>query len=201
MDQVSLYILNTSLVKDNKSFVLSYVTEERKQKALKLKSEKDQLLCLGGGYLLKRYLPKGEIKVTSTRKPYLEDGPYFNISHSGDYIVLAIHEKRELGVDIEKIDASRLDAIKYVLNEEESTFNEVNTLFEIWSNKESLIKCRGTGIKDIKKVSGLPLEGVRESNGSYYSKVMVYEGYSLSVTLKKKEPFEIVINKVESLDK
>ena len=196
MDKVNLYILHTSLVKDNYEFVLSFVDEQRKETALKYAHEKDRLLSLGAGYLLKKHLPNKEIKKTSSGKPFIEGGPQFNISHSGEYVVLAIHPSRPVGVDIERIDDKKLDAIKYVLNDEEKGINEVHDLFRIWSNKESLIKCTSIGLKDIRKVKGLPLERVREG---YYTKSMIYDGYSLSITLKDEEPFELSLFKISTI--
>ena len=196
MDKVTLYILHTSLIKDNYEFVLSFVDEQRKETALKYVHEKDRLLSLGAGYLLKKYLPNEEIKKTSSGKPFIEGGPEFNISHSGEYVILAIHPSRPVGVDIERIDDKKLDAIKYVLNNEEKDIADVNDLFRLWSNKESLIKCTSIGLKDIRKVNGLPLEGVREG---YYTKSMIYDGYSLSITLKDEEPFELSLFKINTI--
>ena len=193
MKEATIHILHASLIKDNLSFLLSFVDENRKEKALKYAKEKDQLLSLGAGYLMKKYLPKGEIKTTESGKPYLEDGPYFNISHSGEYVVLAINSEADVGVDVEKIDENRRESVKFVSNKEEKEIEDINSLFQIWSNKESLIKCMGTSIGDIKNINGLPLEGMRVINGeNYYTKSMIYNGYSLSVTLKDKEPFAIV---------
>lgn len=200
MDQLNIYILNTTLVKRHLSFVSSFVDEKRREKAEKYAHEKDRLLSFGAGYLLKKYLPKGEIKEMENGKPYLEDGPFFNISHSGEYVVLAIHPTKEVGIDIEKIDSNRVDAIRFVLNEEEKKTNDTTTLFQIWSNKESLAKCISTGLKDMKNINGFPLEGNRTINEeNYYSKSMIYDNYSLSVSLKGKEPFDININRVEEI--
>ena len=200
MDQLNIYILNTILVKRHLSFIYSFVDEKRREKAERYAHEKDQLLSFGAGYLLKKYLPKGEIKEMKNGKPYLEDGPFFNISHSGEYVVLAIHPTKEVGIDIEKIDESRVDAIRFVLNKDEKKTNDTTTLFQIWSNKESLAKCISTGLKDMKNISGFPLEGNRTINEeNYYSKSMIYDNYSLSVSLKGKEPFDININRVEEI--
>jgi len=197
MNEVIIYALHTSLIKDKRLFVMSFIDEKRREKAEKFINEKDQLLSLGAGYLLRRYLPKGEIKITDSGKPYLEDGPFFNISHSDEYVVLAVHPSRDVGVDIERINEKRLDGIQYVLLEEEKNVIDINDLFRIWSNKESIIKCLSTGLKDIKKVKGLPLEGEGQD---YYTKSMIYDGYSLSVTLKGNEPFDIKINRVTKLE-
>ena len=201
MTKVVLYLLHTSLVKNKLSFVTNFVSEERKEKAQKFVQEKDRLLSLGAGYLIKRYLHIEDLLETKSGKPYLKDGPFFNISHSGEYVLLAIHEQREVGVDIERIDEKKIGAIKFVLNEKEKGINDTNTLFQMWSNKESLIKCLSTGIKDIKKVDALPLEGNHTiNNEEYFVKSMMYDGYSLSVSLKGKEPFNILINHVKNFD-
>lgn len=201
MGEVTVYILQTSLVKKHLSFVSSFVDEKRKEKAERYIQEKDQLLSFGAAYLLKKYLPNGEIKENENGKPYLEKGPFFNISHSGEYVLLAIHSNRDVGVDNERITENKLDGIRFILNEEEKKISELSTLFLIWSNRESLIKCMGTGIRDIKKISGLPLEGIRTVDEvQYYTKSMIYENYSLSVTLKGNEPFNINIKRIDNLE-
>ena len=200
MDQLNIYILNTTLVKRHLSFIYSFVDEKRREKAERYAHEKDQLLSFGAGYLLKKYLPEGEIKEMENGKPYLENGPFFNISHSGEYVVLVIHPTKEVGIDIEKIDENRVSTIRFVLNEDEKKTNDITNLFQIWSNKESLAKCTSTGLKDIRDINGLPLEGKRTINGEdYYSKAMVYDGCSLAVSLKGKEPFDINIHRVDAI--
>ena len=200
MDEVKIYILHTSIVKDNLSFISSFVNEQRKERAERYLQEKDRLLSYGAGYLLKKYLPSEDFKETSSGKPYLEDGPCFNVSHSGEYVVLAIHPNRDIGVDIERINEKKLDTIRYVLNEEEKKIEDIESLFRIWSNKESLIKCLSLYLLDIKTASGLPLEGLKVvKDKDYYCKSMIYDNYSLSVTLKGKEPFDLVINRINNL--
>lgn len=199
MDDVIIYIIHTSLVESHLSYIASFISEKRKQKASKIINENDRLLSIGAGYLLKKYLPDGDILISQSGKPYLVDGPFFNISHSGEYALLAVHSTREVGVDIERIDIKKIDAIRYVLSVEEKSVTDVNTLFRIWSNKESLVKCQSTGIKDIKKVSGLPLEGTRILDEEYYSKSMIYNGYSLSITLKGNEPCNVKIQEIKNV--
>jgi len=201
MNEVVVYILNTHLVKNNLKFVLNFVDANRKVKALKFVQEKDQLLSLGAGYLVKKYLPQENISETKSGKPYLKNGPYFNVSHSGEYVVLVIHDSREVGVDIERINDSKVDGIKHVLSDKEKSVSDTNTLFLLWSNKESLIKCLSAGIQDIKIVSGLPLEGIRTiNNEDFYTRSEIYDNYSLSVTLKGSEPFNIAIKPITSLE-
>ena len=201
MDETIIYIIPTSLIKDHYAFVFSCADEKRKMKVNKYVNEKDKLLSLGVGYLMYKYLPKGEVLVTKSGKPYLANGPFFNISHSGEYAVLAVHPSRDVGVDIERIDEKKLDSIKFVLGDEEKDIKDINTLFQIWSNKESLIKCMSTGLKDIRNVKGLPLEGLRTVDGSEYFNISTcYDGYSLAISLKGKEPFNINMKRIEVLE-
>ena len=196
METVTVHIINIDYVKKNFDTIKSLVSKERIKKAESFKYEEDQLRSLGAGYLIYKFLNNPEIKYKENRKPYIENGPYFNISHSGKYIVLVIHGSREIGVDIEEIDEKHIKTIKYVLSNEEQT-DDLNTLFQLWSAKESLVKCNSKGVGDIRKSVGSPLNGKKiYENEEYYVQTMIYNGYSLSVTIKGNEPFEM---KVEEL--
>ena len=194
MKSDTVYIIQKQLIKGNLDYVLSFIDEKRKEKALKLPTEDGRLLSLGAAHLMKKHLPNKEINENEYGKPYIEGGPFFNISHSGDYSVLAIHPSREVGVDIEKINETKINAIKYTLSEDEKKENNPETLFRMWSNKESIVKCISTGLNDIKKVNALPLNGPRKIGPkSYFTKSELYKGYSLSITLEGEEEFEIEI--------
>ena len=191
MKKIIIRLLSTESVKESLSFVMSYIDEDRLHKAKKFKQEKDQLQSLGAAYLIKKYLPNKKIEYPLKKKPFIKDGPYFNISHSGKYIVLAIDDEEDVGVDIERIDEKKIEAIKFV-SEERIDSIDTNDIFKIWTNKESLIKCRGTGISEIRFAPGLPLEGLRNfCNKEYFTKSLIYDGYSLSLTRKGNLPFEI----------
>lgn len=43
------------------------------------------------------------ITLSTYGKPYCDNAPFFNISHSGDYIALAIHPSRTVGIDVEQM--------------------------------------------------------------------------------------------------
>ena len=201
MSDIIAYLLHIDLIRKHSSTLFSFCDEDRKVKANRFIQEKDRLLCIGAGYLLKRYLPEGPVKVTPSGKPYLADGPSFNLSHSGEYVLLGVSKTREIGVDIERINPSKIDGIRFVLSDEEKRITDDETLFRMWTNKESLTKCKGTGIQDIKSVNGLPLEGPRTLDEEhYYTTSMLEQGYALSVTLKGDEPFQISIKLITALE-
>lgn len=88
-------------------------------------------------------------------KPYLKEYPNFNfnISHSGDYVLCAIDDK-PIGVDIEEIKHMEFKEIaknffttkefQYIVMED-SKF-QLDRFYEIWTLKESYIKCCGRGL-------------------------------------------------------
>lgn len=43
------------------------------------------------------------VNIGTHGKPFSPYGPFFNISHSGDYITLAIHPFRPVGIDVERL--------------------------------------------------------------------------------------------------
>ncbi|WP_160673398.1 4'-phosphopantetheinyl transferase superfamily protein [Clostridium sp. C8-1-8] len=88
-------------------------------------------------------------------KPYLEEYPNFsfNISHSGDYVLCAIDGK-PIGVDVEEIKPIDYEGIvksfftekefEYIVSKELKL--SLNRFYEIWTLKESYIKCCGHGL-------------------------------------------------------
>lgn len=87
-------------------------------------------------------------------KPFIADKEniFFNISHSGDYVVCAVSD-REIGIDIEKRAKARMEvAGRFFHKQEVQALNamsgdEQNKLFyDYWSVKESFLKYIGTGL-------------------------------------------------------
>ena len=196
METVNLYVVNIELGIKHKQFLLESVNEEQKEKALSFAYEIDQVRSLLSSYL-KNQLSKDKLLKKKMGKPYFDHGPFFNISHSGELVALAICEDSNVGIDIEKVDEKKINGIKSILCENEKNTKNPGDLFKIWSNKESILKCRLEPLIDVRKVSGLPFDGVRElDNRLYYTKSMIYEGYSLSATVEGDKPFKLNIKNV-----
>ena len=114
--------------------------------------------------ILGRYLdlPPAEIKfeLGEFGKPYIDslptvDGLSFNLSHSGEYILIAIGCNREVGVDVEKIrpqiDLEGIARRFFSPREVESLFKiedelRLEAFFRCWTRKEAYVKARGGGL-------------------------------------------------------
>lgn len=90
------------------------------------------------------------IQTSEYGKPYIGEGLYFNISHSGRFVVLAINPYDEIGIDIqEKNPVSDYAAEMFFsrnilghrsINERMAFYNSY-----LWCRYEAFLKCLGVG--------------------------------------------------------
>ncbi len=143
-----IYYLDTREYSLKEKYINS-LPEYRIEKIRRLKHEKDKLLSLCAGLLIKRYVGD-DIRIGEYGKPYSESGKRFNISHSGDYVIIALSDF-EIGCDIEcekELDYERTGKIVFHENElrklSESD-DKKDYFYKLWTRKESFLKCIGKG--------------------------------------------------------
>ncbi len=137
----------------------------RKKEILKKININDRKRSLAGDLLIKTYLSKIYgikkeeivIKKGEHGKPYVLNVPaHFNISHSGNYVVVAISDK-PIGIDLEIIEDFSAILAKKLFNEDELKYisqigysNKKSVMqqrfYEIWTAKEAYLKYLGLGI-------------------------------------------------------
>lgn len=140
-------------------------------------------------YLIRRFCGEN-ITYNPHGKPQTE-GIFFNASHSGDYVVLALCD-REIGVDIEKVRPIRPLLLRKTLSEEEQKIAEKEGFFKLWTLKESLLKCVGTGIvSDLSSVPAYPLGQKQYQGERFYCVTAEQDDYVLSLTVRGEHPFDI----------
>ena len=96
-----------------------------------------------------------ELVYNQQEKPQLAHFPqeYFNISHSGNRVVVAFSDQ-EIGIDIEKNKGDRRYIAHRFFTEEEifdmkdmaSEYEQIQYFYRLWSLKESYMKAIGKGI-------------------------------------------------------
>lgn len=121
----------------------------------------------------------------------VSDACYFNVSHSKGLVVF-IKDEVPVGIDIEKVRPVSNDLIDYISSIEENKYiKSESNFYEVWTNKESLSKCIGTGIKDkIKEIPALPINGKKEyKNKVFYCSTINYGDAIISITRENEEPF------------
>ena len=131
---------------------LNLLPETRKTAIQSLIRPEDKARSLAAGLLLRKFCGvTSDTQLTQNEhgKPaLLNSQTHFNISHSGDYAVLAV-SNREIGVDIEQITPPPPAVTKRVFTpaEQEWLKNEGTdeAFFYLWTAKESLMKATGKG--------------------------------------------------------
>ena len=199
MQTVKLYVADTDLGKKHFRFLLENVSVGQKEKALRYANEIDQIRSLLSSYL-KNQLSREELLKNENGKPYFANGPYFNISHSGRYVLMAVSTS-EIGVDIEEIKNKDMSSLVRIFNEAEAKMiKEHSDFYYLWCAKESLIKCMGLSVGKVREIPGLPLNGLKTYKGKdYQCKSFIYDKHIVSITREGNEEYEIDIKKVNKL--
>jgi len=144
--------------------------EKRRQKAERIINKNEALLSATTGLMMKKVLGITEDSMLSYGehgKPFLEQGPFFSVSHSRQFSVLAVSEN-EIGIDIEMHQNPGERLLDRCFTEDEAAFAKLSTenFLKIWTAKEAVLKLLGTGFSfSPKKFSVLPLDDPHEING------------------------------------
>ena len=116
-------------------------------------------------------VPARELRVsrTDTGKPIVAEGVHFNVSHSGDLILVALSARRAIGVDVERRrEVERVAAMtkRWLDDRERKEMDRLvaagaspsDAFLRLWSLKEARLKALGVGISG---ASGAELHRVR----------------------------------------
>jgi phosphopantetheinyl transferase len=131
---------------------IELVTAERRERIHAYIQSEDKARALVAVLLLRRFCgitDDSQLMYGKNGKPYLKNkNIYFNISHSGDYVVLAIADN-EVGVDIEKIEPYDHAVAARCFTRQESEWLQSQGTDEafcrLWTAKESIMKSSGLG--------------------------------------------------------
>ena len=156
----------------NAEKILRGLPEDLRKKALRYRKEDDRLRSIGSSFLLLRAANGREIHYSTEGKPFVEGGNHFNISHSGDYVVLAEADS-PVGVDVERVADIGIDddLRNAALTEKEKSWVKDSLLrfYVVWTRKESLIKCEGRGFtSEPNEINSLPENDFVLYEGKYY---------------------------------
>lgn len=125
-------------------------------------------------------LPASEVQIGQTDfgKPVVADALHFNVSHSGDLVLLALSADRAVGIDVERRRAvERVSTLveRWLTSAEQRAVAQrvddgadlSDAFLQVWSLKEARLKALGVGIAnaahaDVDAVPVLPLDGLLE---------------------------------------
>lgn len=129
---------------------------ERERMSKFKRSEDAYLFLLGRLLILKNILGEDMGKLYLMRKnnfgkPYFDNYPFFNLSHSGEIVILIKSSIAKVGIDIEKNVTINIHDFKSIFTVGEysiikSSQDPVDTFYNYWTQKEAIVKCVGKGL-------------------------------------------------------
>jgi len=160
-----LKYININDIGEKEEELVRRILPKRYEKSQRYKQKDDVKRCLGAGVLLIKELGITEETVlfeNENGKPFAKGFLPFSISHSGDFVVIAIGDSntKQIGCDIEEIKERNLKVGERVFSPEELTYmsenDSVNRFHELWTKKESVVKALGfTIFENMKSLSVL----------------------------------------------
>jgi 4'-phosphopantetheinyl transferase len=155
---IQVAIMSMDEIEKNIESIIDICTEDEIEKINRYRKEEDRYHRLGSLYLQRTYLaqmlaiePKDIILVkTEEGKPYCEQTDIqFNVSHHGEYVVLAL-SNAAIGIDLVKISDFENFDISLVTSK---TDFSVKQKAEHWALLEAYTKMKGTGLQgDLNKI-------------------------------------------------
>jgi 4'-phosphopantetheinyl transferase len=137
---------------------LTLLPERFRLQSMRKRQWIDRQLTISGKLLLlwllkerKSALTLEGIKTTSYQRLYFEDGPDFNIAHSGNMVACCMTDTGRVGIDIEAVKEIDLsDFTDYFTPNEWKRIggcpNVFDVFYDFWTRKEAVLKAIGTGL-------------------------------------------------------
>jgi 4'-phosphopantetheinyl transferase len=166
-EEVHLWLGNVKTSSCDREAMLKTLSRDEQERRLRFRFPEDQANFLFARSMLRivlaSYLDAGPAAVnfsySAHGKPSLPGSPsgglQFNLSHSGDLVLLAVCRDRRIGVDIEKvrrdIEAREIAENYFSAAEREALSHFAgpslhDAFFSCWTRKEAFVKARGEGL-------------------------------------------------------
>lgn len=201
------------------------MTAAERERAARYHFEEDRKRYTAGRSTLRRLLAQSTgiapselaIQEAEWTKPRLVLPPdipsiFFNVSHSGDFVLLAVSDAVEVGVDIEQVraDCPITDLARRYYSPAEFQYLEtlpsdrrLRDFYRFWTIKEAVLKCAGLGLSvpphvvDVRlQDDGRPELHCLDENRMFLAQISVRElavaeGYASALALKTKDKISI----------
>ena len=142
----AVYVLDIKDIEEHQSRIVPFLDENSILKAKVFVNKEDRLRSLGSSLLIKAFTTPSELKYNEYGKPYKDQKPFFNVSHSGNVVGIFISDSAEVGFDIQRIKSFDEKLLNYVFSAEKRLIKTEKDFAKLWTMKESAIKCLGRGV-------------------------------------------------------
>ncbi len=197
MECVRVYVADIRQLKQSEGAALPLLTPERRTEVLGIKPEQDRLHRIAAGLLLRHVLgvtaDEDLVRDPLGKRRLAGEGPCFNLSHGGNYAVLAVFHS-PVGIDIEPVgEKIPIRIPKRYLQADELVWLESDPSPErfarLWTRLESALKADGRGFSLGKRDFS-----VLDSGKPWHLETFAYQDHCISCAAGI--PFEVEINEL-----
>ena len=159
----SIYLVDLRRLSVPDSLLESVLIPEERERANRFRRAEDRRRYLVGRSLIRGQLGEAlgthpetvELRFGDQGKPFVSEGPAFNLSHSGDYVLAGFTDQGRIGVYVEQhstnpdIDALMRRCFSDWEIERVAPLDAAErraAFFRIWARKEALLKALGGGL-------------------------------------------------------
>lgn len=141
-----------------------------------------------------------QIRYTEYNRPILDEDLDFNISHSKNYVVCAVVESARVGIDVEYHSSIHYEGFENVMDDEQweiikSSPNVIETFYDYWTIKESVIKADGRGMYvDLNDIKIKKNVAILDSKIWYLKSFNILENASMNVA--SNIPFQVELKEI-----
>lgn len=184
-----------------------YISREKMIRVKKFQNNEDKIRGIYSELIIRKMI-MDKFKINNDEisfgfnkygKPHLEkhENIYFNVSHSGQYVVCCLDNKA-VGIDVEKIIPIELEGMKesFLSDLEEKYIykqnkleESINRFYEIWTLRESFVKCVGKGLSIplnkfyiyIDKNGQIRIDSKEFDSNYFFKKLLIDKQYIMSL--------------------
>ena len=125
-------------------------------------------------------------KRTEMNKPYIKNGPFFNISHSGKIVVVVFSIKSPIGIDVQEMNDIDIRELASFFHESELLFLEKNKFeidqfYKIWTRKEAFLKAIGIGFLEGLDNFNVLTDSINHNMSWYWDEFQLVENYKFCI--------------------
>ena len=148
--------------------MLPMVSQQRREQALRFRHVFGQFCCLKSWLMLRDTIEQhscGSLSeadhsiifhYSENGKPFLENGPFFSISHCKEAIAVAL-DNQPIGIDVESIRRFDPELVTRTMSPSEQALiaasdHPERAFTRLWTQKEAILKMEGTGIESFEQL-------------------------------------------------
>ncbi|MBN2684366.1 MAG: 4'-phosphopantetheinyl transferase superfamily protein [Pontiellaceae bacterium] len=200
-EAIHIWGVHVPEVQDRAAEIESVLSAREREKAARFRREADRASSIAARGALRILLsgysglpaPAITFSYTDNGKPFIKNSDIaFNLSHSAEWVLIAISQGRKIGVDIEKVKRTmKVERVaeRYFSAEEQSAIqtsaDPCALFFELWARKEAYVKaCGSTLFSELKRIS-VPIEATAEKDGWFFHRLEAGSKYAAAVVSDK----------------